>query len=410
MSIRHLMIRFLGFSALPLLSALTPLVLLPLIARLGGPQGWASVTVAQTIGVFAGVVTSFGTNVAGSAQAALADGESARHDLYASSFWARFPIFIVTSAVGGAAAAMLAAPGFVLDSILMCIGMSVSGLSLGWYGIGVASPRLLFRYEALPRATFAILTIPLLSFTHRIFVYPLALIIGTSLGLLRFHVALFGKGLPPLPRSPGPVKTLSANFKFAVTDVCGAAYVSAPLPIVASMSLSSATASFASVNQVFRYGLFVIVASSNTLQTWVLVRSGREPRAKQLAAIGVHALIGGCGFLGLWFGGALVTRVLFGPRLAGTSAVLFWYGVSYFAVSVSAPLIRNVLIPSARGRLVMVAATVAALVGLTGMLTFGHSGPTAVAASYAMSEVLVLFMLAWPSAQLLRRLPATESH
>lgn len=382
---------------------------MPLVARLGGPEGWSSIAVAQAIGIFCGVITSFGSNVAGAAQVALAASASERLNVYSLSFWSRLPVFIVTVSLGTFMSSRLSAPGYELDSALMCIGMGIAGLSLAWYGIGSGAPSMLIIFEALPRVGFVILCIPIMLLTGKIYVYPLAVILGTILGLALLHKTMFGQILPPYPGFHGIGQTLLRNLKPAAIDGASSAYVSAPLPLVGSVANAFQTASFASSNQLFRYGLFVIVATSNTLQSWVLTSGDKSQVFKHLIAVCVHLIVGACGFIVLFVAGEFATSLLFGPELAGQQMVLFWYGLAYFSVSVSTPLIRNVLIPGGRAGLILLTINIAAVAGLAGMLLLGTIfGPSGVAASYAASETLVLLILAVPAARLVLRSSGTR--
>ena len=383
---------------------------MPLVARLGGPDGWSSIAVAQAIGMFCGVITSFGSNVAGAAHIALAESAIDKLNVYTLSFWSRLPIFIATITAGTVVSWVLSAPGHELDSALMCIGMGIAGLSMAWYGIGSGSPTLLILFEAVPRVGFVIVCIPLMLITGQIFLYPLAVILGTVLGLVLLHRRLFGRMCPLFPGFRSIGGALSRNAKHAAIDGAGSVYVSAPLPLVGSMAGTIQTASFASSNQLFRYGLFVIVAASNTLQSWVLTPGSKSKAYKHLTAILIHLGIGGCGFLVLYAGGDFLTGILFGPELAGQQTVLFWYGVAYFSVSVSTPLIRNILIPGGRAGSILLTINIAAVVGLAGMLVLGKAlGPVGVAASYAASETLVMLVLAIPAYTALKRSSASEA-
>ncbi len=64
---RTLMLRFAGFTGAPILSALAPFIILPLITRVVGAEGWANFATGQSIGILGMVVVLFGWGIAGSA-------------------------------------------------------------------------------------------------------------------------------------------------------------------------------------------------------------------------------------------------------------------------------------------------------------------------------------------------------
>jgi len=65
--------RLTGFTLLPLLSLVTPFLLMPVIARVAGGGGWSSVVAGQAVGTFGATVVFWGWNVVGPVQAARAE-------------------------------------------------------------------------------------------------------------------------------------------------------------------------------------------------------------------------------------------------------------------------------------------------------------------------------------------------
>lgn len=375
-----------------------------MVARIGGAEGWASIAVSQSIGLFCGVVTSLGVNVAGSAHVVLAKTHIEKRQVYTLNFWARLPVFVVVTILGSYISTRISTPAYQLDAALMCVAMTIAGLSMGWYGIGIGSARMLVIYEAAPRAILMLISVPIMLSTDKIFVYPLAIILGTVLGLGLFHLKLYGSLLPPFPGVRLSMRAFKDRTKHTAIDIAGSAYASAPLPFVAQYGTISETASFASSSQLYRYGLFAIVATSNTLQSWVLAREGTQKHSKHLVAIVIHSVIGSVGFIALLLCGIPLTKILFGQDLQGTTNILTWFAVAYVAISLSTPLVRNILIPSGRAAIVLVAVNVSAILGLLGMFVLGPLyGPSGIAVSYAASEVIGLMILVYPAHSALKQ-------
>lgn len=85
---------------------------------------------------------------------------------------------------------------------------------------------------------------------------------------------------------------------------------------------------------------------------------------------------------------------------------MWFYGVAFFAVSVSTPLIRNLLIPSLKTRFVLAGTAIGALVGVIAMLTLGRTfGANGVAAGFMLSEVMLVVVILPPALQHLSRIP-----
>lgn len=60
---KTVILRLGGFVGFPLLGILTPLLLLPVIARVAGPTGWASIVSAIAIGSFGATAILWGWNI-----------------------------------------------------------------------------------------------------------------------------------------------------------------------------------------------------------------------------------------------------------------------------------------------------------------------------------------------------------
>jgi len=388
--------RLLGFTSIPLLSSFTPLLLLPFVARLGGPTGWAAIGVGQALGGLGGVLVSYGWNVAGPARVARLTSPSQTRSLYSVSFWARF-LMLVPVAVGTSGLALITSGSqFALLSALMALANTMSGMSLGWYGVGVGSSALILRYETLPKISFMLASLALMLSLRQVSWYPVGIILGTSVGLFAFHARLFGHWLPNWPGLRAIRDEFRLGFSNAAIDGTGALYTSAPVPLANSLGTISATASFSSADKIYRYGLFTIVALGNALQAWVLDAEASSRRKRQMLSVLLHAFLGllGLGFFS--FVGTLATQLLFGRSVAADQLTLVYYGFAFLAVSSSTPFIRNILIPMGKSRLVLGATISGAVIGLLAMFGFGHLvGPHGVALGFALSEGMTfLFVVA----------------
>ena len=101
MTERRLLIRrTFAYAALPLLSLLTPLLVLPVISRAATTAEWSALAVGQSIGLVASLVVGYGWPVLGPPRAAQA-GASERRELYADSLVSRLLVLaVVGPAVG----------------------------------------------------------------------------------------------------------------------------------------------------------------------------------------------------------------------------------------------------------------------------------------------------------------------
>jgi O-antigen/teichoic acid export membrane protein len=393
--VKTLLLRFGGFAFLPLLSAIAPLLLLPIISRVGGVDGWASVATAQAVGSFGAVAVSFGWNIAGPPQVAKLGPGAQSRDVYARSFGSRMVVFLVLAPILAAVSAFLSAPAFVVDSIAMTTAMLFLGLSPGWYAIGMGQPRFLAVYEAFPKLAATVIAAAFLLLGFSIWTYPALLLIASAGGLLAFHKSQMGSWWPIKGQRAG-VKAASIRTMVvpALVDLTGASYASTPLPIVSATGGLVATSMFASADKLYRYGMFGISALANALQAWVLENGSRRPLRRQLAAITAHLVLGLLGLVFLAVAGPLATEILFGSAVAAAAPVCFWFGVSYLSLSAATPLMRNLILPNGRASIILRATVVSAVVGIPTMIVGGMTiGGAGVAFGLALSESLILICI-----------------
>ncbi|MDF2048842.1 oligosaccharide flippase family protein [Arthrobacter sp. Cr_A7] len=409
---KNLAKRLVGFSTLPLISALTPLLLLPIVARLGGAEGWASVAIGQAIGAFASVAIGYGSAIWGPAAIASANDESKQRGIYTEvvSSKALLSCFVFPLAI--VATMFLVSHRYLFEAIGMALSMALVGWSPAWYMIGLGKAGPIATFETVPKLIATAFSAFLLLTTGVIWLYPLCLILASVIGLLLFHRSVLGVAWPKVsPLSKQSVALLRKRFSTALIDGVGTGYIAAPIPVVSMSSSVQAVSSVASGDKIYRYGLFAVVAMGNALQAWVLEPGARRVR-RHVFAIAAHATLGLCGLLFLHLAGPLATEVMFGPEVAAGNPMLMFYGIAFFAVSTSTPLVRNLLIPAGRTRMVLAATILGAVVGLPLMVALNMSwGPEGVALGLAASELLVLCVTALAASPLLirlKRFPAAD--
>ncbi|MHA7281106.1 lipopolysaccharide biosynthesis protein [Arthrobacter sp. MDT2-2] len=392
--------RLLGFSALPLISSLTPLLLLPVVARIGGVEGWASVALGQSVGAFGAIVVGYGLHISGPAAIIEANSLEDQRQVYSDAISARLLLLSIVLPVCAFIAWLLGAESYKFDSLMMSLAMLMNGISPAWYLIGLGRPGSIAKYETIPKMAATLLSLILLLVTGLIWLYPLALCGATWLGLLTFHKRYFGTYAIKKGPKQSTAKYLLQNGKIAATAAIGSAYVATPVP-VGSLSLTySGISSLSSADRLYRYGLFTVVALGNAMQSWVLEQRSTEGRqANSRIAVMCHGLLGLAGCIFLSFFGELATEVIFGQQVASEQSITLWYGFAFLFVSLSTPLIRNTLIPAGRQNTVLALTIVSALIGLPVMVLGSMSlGAPGIGMGLATSEFIILAGAALSSA------------
>lgn len=380
-----------GFSTLPFISAILPLVALPIVARLGAADGWTAFNVGQAVGAYAAAVGYVGWNALGTPMVAVEASTAERHALYGRSFYARLPVVVVV-AIGAAAIGALLSPASAMGvAVTFAVAGALGGFGVSWYAVGVSSISIIVWFEIVPRAIATAIAIALLLWTGEVFWYGLAMIIAAASGVLAFHMVHL-KRLVPVWNGWRQVWADVGGLRSAWgVEVVGNLYSNAPVPVAAATSPVAASASYGSSDRIYRYGLLGVVAVANALQGWALEARGSHRRVRNRASIAVMVGLGVVGLLFLVLLGVPVSTFIFGSDVPAEPSMLLWLGVAYLAIATSTPLIRNVLLPARREAAVLKITVVSAGLGLTGMIMGGLTvGPAGVAAGLALSETVTL--------------------
>jgi O-antigen/teichoic acid export membrane protein len=381
-SAHRLLGRLASFSGLSLLSAVAPLVVLPAVARVGGVEGWAAVTVAQAIGAIAGVLVGLGFNTVGPARLSGATSDAAAR-LFSSVQLKRFAAYAVVAPISAAVSATLVTDTHRVLAVLVTLASATSGLSLAWFAIGVGHAPVLALYDSLPKLVSSFLALWAVTVTQSLLLYPILLWVFTLGGLAAFWTKIgFGRH-----GDHGP--SLKPDWNAAGAELAASCYVSAPLIVAAAAFPVADVSQLGSIDKLFRYALYGVFAFSSGTLAWVL-EDGRSVRARRTVSLTLVS-IGVLGSALLLFGGNTITGVLFGVAVAAPTTACVGYALAYVSVASSTPLIQFRLIPSGDSRSVLSITAINAVVGLPAMVLLGKVwGVAGVAAGFGLSEFLGL--------------------
>lgn len=386
--------RLAGFTSLPVISALTPLIALPIVARVSGAEIWIALTVGQAIGTYASTVGYAGWNVLGTPLIAQQPSHRKRRELYARSFYVRAVVVALLAPITVLVSLLIAPPGAGVYALVFALASLLSALGINWYAVGIGSPRTILLYELTPRVVGTFVALPLVLMSANVMWYGLVLLLCPVIGLLAFHLVTFRRLLPKWVgwRTIGET---ASEFRAAWSvEATGNLYSNAPLPIASALGDTQAVAGFATSDKLYRYSLFLVSAAGNSFQGWVLERDdpdgrNRRNRAAFFAMLGLGATGGLC----MAILGEPASRILFGDQVAGSTSLFIWFGVAFCAVSTSTPIIRNTLIPARRERQVFLVTIVSAIVGIFIMVCGTVLWEvTAVAVGLAVSEIITLIL------------------
>lgn len=400
---KTVLLRLSGFAALPLLSLITPLLLLPVISSIVGGEGVSSVISGQALGTFAATVLLWGWNVDGPVAVARAAGEHERATIYLRSVRTRLLLLIVVLPLAAGFAALVAVPEFRSEAAAMSVAVALTGLSPAWFCIGVGKPKLLALFDTIPRFLATVAAAPLLLLSHQLWHYTALLATTTVIAMVMFHQRFSpgGQWLPVDFRES--LLELRKQGRTAGISLAGNAYASTPSPIATATTSPQASGSLATADTLYRFGLFTVVALGNAFQAWTIEPNVSTTRRRHFLAIWSHAGLGVAGAIILTLLGPYVSNLLFAGKVQATTELCAYYGLSFIFLSASTPFIRNLLIPAGQQHLVLRWTLISAVLGVAAMLIAGLSGNVpGIALGMALSEGVLFIALLFPGLKYLK--------
>lgn len=383
--------RSLGFLLLPLISALSPLLALPIVARAASAEEWAAIGIGQAVGGFVAASSMAGWGTIGIPKAVRAGSESEQIRLYSYSFWIRAAVFLVLFPIGAWVATTLAGNIQPTLVVLAVFSQAITGLSLSWFGIAQGKPKDIGLFEVGPKVSFTFVSAILVLLGCPVWVYPLMLGISVVAGLTAYHLKVFGSLKPQAIQARQAVDELKDHRRAWFVEVIANAYSLAPIPVVTLVSSLVLVAQYSSGDRLYRYALLAVIAFGNAFQAGVVSGVGAEKVRRFRSSVGLHLSLGIIGFISFATLGSRVTMILFGSEVASDEITSIWLGVCFFAISTSTPFVRNYLLPERKDGFVLIMTITSSLVGISSMLLLGwFVGMVGVPAGLALSELLTL--------------------
>lgn len=401
---RLLVRRTFAYAALPLLSLLTPLLVLPVISRAATTAEWSALAVGQSIGLVASLVVGYGWPVLGPPRAAQA-GASERRELYADSLVSRL---LVLSVVGPVVSvlAWFSSPGEGSAQVLCALtalGQAAVGLSISWYCIGVGAPAKIARYEVLPRALGAVAAAGLVLLTQWLWLYPLALLLSVVGGVSVFSRVTL-RGFHRRRHGTSALRSmLRRQTPPTLIEVSAGSYTMGGGFLASLVTEPRQIAEFGSADRLNQISLQAIVAVGNALSPWVAESHGSQFVRRARLALAAHTTLGVIGLVGIAALGPWVSALLFGERLAVGRATATAFGAYFLFVSLQTVLARHILVSRGRVRVVLMATLLGAGLGVPAVIfgarAFGAAGA---ATGLALGELAICLVLVGPAVLTLR--------
>lgn len=353
---------------LPLLTAITPLLVLPVITREYGEGGWAAVAIGQSVGTVGSLVVNLGWSVIGPSQvhACPPDLQAA---LYEQSLRTRYFMLLATVPASMGIAAALA-PNWGWAAALTSLAFVLYGAGSGWYYIALGRPVGVLLHDAGPRvaaAVVAIIAVPIVGLVA----LPILQIILFAIGSLSSNLRVLGRVLP----QPAPIwRTIVDRGPLVVSGVISSGYVGFSVALVALVA-PPAVPLFAAAARFRDFGVSALAAVSNFF-TGLIGRQG--DRATDRWRIRVRSAFG-VGILGALGGVLIATAAPTAGRLLFHGAVSIGYdtasltGGIVLLIAVGLAVGTYLLVPAGLQGEIVKAGIVATAVGTPTLLILSNS-------------------------------------
>lgn len=399
---RSITTRLAAFTGGPVLAAIAPLLIIPVITRATGAGGWASFAAGQSVGLIGMIVLTFGWGIVGPVRVARHPDPADRARILAESLATRAVTALVVLPAVAVVAAWVATPDYRLAAAAVAIATAAAGFTPAWFCIGAGQPGLLTLYDVLPRLAAAAAGAGLIVLTGEIAWYALVLAASCAVAFGWHARTVLREGTHRRLSGAEIRSALRHQLPTAAIDTVSNSYGSTPTPIATGSLSTTAADSFASANTMYRFGLIAVVAFGNAFQGWVLEPDADDPRARQRLAITAHAALGVLGALGLATLGPWASSIVMGAENAATWTTSALFGAAFFAISFTTPFIRNIMIPHGRYRYVFVVTCASSVVGLSVMLIGAAMGAMdVIAAGMLAAEVVITIAIVVPARRLL---------
>lgn len=379
----------LQFGGLPLLGVISPLVVLPLVARVSGTSGWAAIGVGQSIGAVAAIIVGYGWSLSGPVEIA-----KAPRDQW-NKIWYEYLSTVTLLCVATAPLLAIALCFLVQSSqlslaLLIAFSALLNTFSPTWLAIGAGKASWIAIFDAAPRFISSILAVMLVSVFHSPIPYAIVGLVVPIAATAAFSVLVVRP-----QRAAGSIsvvfRRLATDAPAALTASAGSMYSAGVLMIATLTTSSREIAHLSSADRLFRYSTVAIVVLTNALQAWVVVEDPKLRRHRIHRSVTMYlilGIIGGFAFAGL---GHISTGVLFGNAVSANPETCAAYGVAFLALCANTVIGRHILLVTRGIRDVARSTLWGAAIGIPA-IAWGASlaGAVGGAAGFAASECVVI--------------------
>lgn len=383
--------RIAKFGLLQLANALLPLVVLPVVVRLIGTDGWVSMANGMGVGAVAAMAVGMAWPVTGPPRVAGAPLNEARR-VFVLSLAMRALVFVPVAVIACVVLWLLLPYGG--DPWLPCamaLATAMNGLTSNWYYIGRAEPGGIWLFDSMPKLVATAVAIPTVYFTHLPVAYPIALLLASSLALVVSALRVLG-GTRPAVAFPTVLAEARAQVPLGVGGLLstGSTGLAVPMATAAGAGLG-AVAGFAAALRLRTMAQAGISAWTSALQSWVSENGVAGWRRRAPQAVLSSGIVGLAAALVVGAFSPWLSHIVFAAA-APIDAMTGWLlGGVCWCYAVSSSLTNHVLAPAGRNSAILSATMVGSLASIGLILTAAQwRGAPLLLAAVLVSEALVV--------------------
>lgn len=253
------------YALAPLVSGLTPFVMIPAVTGTTGAAGWAAVATAMAIGVALSVIAELGWAIVGPQR--VSRRPEAASDLFQTALASRMVAVAVIGPIGSIAAWALV-DEHRPAAALLAFAVVAAALNPSWFFIGASRPVAVLLSETAPRVVLTVAGALLIANGAPLEVYGVALL-ASVVACWLIASALGSLPLVPSRRAFAAVpSTIRDQGVLMVGRGITTVYKSLPIVLVGVVA-PGAVALYGAVDRPLRMGLTVLTAIPNRMQSWV---------------------------------------------------------------------------------------------------------------------------------------------
>ncbi len=392
-SARRLTANTTAYILIPILAAVSPLLVLPAITANHGASAWASVAIGQSIGTALATVVELGWGLNGPQRVARTSGRSSLRWL-TLSLQTKMVALVPASIVAVVAAASLA-PSDSLTSSLVACAMTTSALTATWFFLGKGAPWLILATDGLPRLACLGLSAMFLVMGAPLVTYPLLGLLLPSAVAPCLALYIAARSAPKSTklwwRSRAVISALKLQSTALFARAASAVYIALPITLV-SIASPASVAAFAAGERLMRMGLAAVAVVPNAMQAWVGAPADRQSKwSRAKRAMAANAALGFIAAMVFGLAAPWAITWVFSGVVALDTISVWLFALAIFIICTSRGTGGIGLVALTRVRAIAISAAAGATVGVPAILVGAAWGgvPGAVAGEI-IAELTVL--------------------